>query len=304
MALLGSLLAIKQSQGGRGAISAVHINHQLRGAESDADQAFCQQLCSRWKVDFEALQGDVLHRAEQEGDGVEAAARNERYALLTAAAEKRGARFLVTAHTRDDQVETILFRLLRGTGLKGLAGISAQRALTPSLSLVRPLLGCARQQLLDFLAVIGQDYRTDSSNFDSAHARNRLRGDLLPHLRADYNPSVDEALLRLAEQARETVGFCETQARQLVAEKIDVQPGAGFALPLELVIGRPELLIREAMRLVWREAGLGEQGMTHHWWCQLAELASTVATDRTLNLPGNILATVRENQMYVRRLGC
>ena len=96
-----------------------------------------------------------LSRAREEGDGIEAAARHERYALLTQAAERRGIRYLAFAHTQNDQVETILFRLLRGTGIRGLAGMSRARSLTPTLSLIRPMLACTRDEILAYLSEKG-----------------------------------------------------------------------------------------------------------------------------------------------------
>jgi tRNA(Ile)-lysidine synthase len=301
VALLRALLEAKQEHGGKGDIFALHVNHHLRGAESDGDERWCGELCNKLEIPWQALQGDVAARAATEGDGIEAAARQERYALLTKTAEARGARYLATAHTRDDQVETVLFRLLRGTGLRGLTGIAATRPLTPSLAVVRPLLNCTRGEVLAYLTMLGQDFRTDSSNADRSYTRNQIRGELLPLLRIQYNSNVDDAILRLAEQAREMSDFCENAARELLNSATTTNSQNEVAFHVAILREQPEILIREALRIAWREAHFPEQAMTHDWWCQLAGLATGAASNEVLNLPGNVRALVSDGLLRIQR---
>lgn len=301
VALLRAAVALKQGCGGKGEICALHVNHHLRGEESDGDAGWCQGLCQTLDVPVQVLDGNVAARAEVEGDGLEAAARAERYALLTAAAEARGARYLFLAHTSDDQVETVLFRLLRGTGLRGLAGIAASRPLMASLTLVRPLLTCTRREILEYLASLGQCFRTDSSNADRVFTRNRLRTKLLPHLRTAYNSQVDDALLRLAAQAGELQQFVETQAKDVLEASREWVTVLGFALNIANLREQPPLLVSEVLRIAWREAGFSEQAMTHEWWVQLATLATGAASNRVLNLPGNVRAEVVGDVLVVER---
>src|SRR5262249_54909010 len=133
----------------------------------------------------------------------EAHARRQRYDWLTKVAAESGIPWIATGHTADDQAETVLFRLLRGTGLDGLRGIAPIRALAGEVRVVRPLLSATRQDVLDYLAGLGQDYRTDESNADRRFTRNRIRHELLPLLARAYNPRVREVLCRLASQAAE-----------------------------------------------------------------------------------------------------
>src|SRR3954468_11588552 len=153
VALLCGLAALKQGQG-EGRLIAAHFNHQLRGAESDEDEAFVRRLARELTVDIEVGSGDV--RGGASGDGLEAAARSARYAFLTETARRSGARYVVTAHTADDQVETVLHRILRGTGLGGLAGIPRVRELTPGQALVRPLLSAGRADVTAYLLSLNQ----------------------------------------------------------------------------------------------------------------------------------------------------
>ncbi|TWU23820.1 tRNA lysidine(34) synthetase TilS [Bythopirellula polymerisocia] len=305
VALLRSLEEIKQSNGGSGELFALHVNHHLRGEASDGEQHWCEELCRKLEIPFEALQGDVARRARKEGDGIEAAARHERYALLTQAAERCGIRYLAFAHTQNDQVETILFRLLRGTGIRGIAGMSRVRGLTPTLSLIRPMLSCTRNEILAYLSEREQSFCNDQSNTDSQFVRNRLRNELLPLLRSNYDEKVDRAILRLSEQALEIQSFLEAEARKLLSHSLrgspaDAQNGTTrLKLNIAALANRPEILIREALRIAWRESGLAEQEMNFDWWCKLADLVLSPASNRVLNLPGNVRAQVIENRLHL-----
>jgi tRNA(Ile)-lysidine synthase len=302
VALLRAAIELKHAAGGKGEFFALHVNHHLRGSESDEDAAWCQRLCESLAIPLEVLNGNVAARAEAEGDGLEAAARNERYRLMTLAAEARGARYLFTAHTADDQVETVLFRLLRGTGLRGLAGMSRRRPLSPALALARPLLDCTRVEIIDYLKGLNQDFRTDSSNSSLDFARNRIRQKLLPLLRNEYSAQVDETFLRLADQARELDEFVTTKARQLLTSTAErILPGE-FVIHTTGIADQPTILIAEALRLAWREAGLAEQDMSHAWWTQLAELATSSTKNHVLNLPGNVRGEIRDDLLVVRRV--
>lgn len=171
-------------------VRAAHFNHHLRGAESDRDEQFVRNLCVQWGLPLVVGGGTV----QPEGNGMEDAARQLRYAFLRQTAE--GARIL-TAHTMDDQAETVLLQLIRGTGLKGLGGIAPQNG-----ELLRPLLEVRRTDVLDYLAAYGLSHVEDSSNAEDAYRRNRLRHQLLPLL-ARENPRITETLAELARRARQ-----------------------------------------------------------------------------------------------------
>ena len=148
------------------------MNHGLRGADAAADQNWLALLCDRLGLPFHVRTSDVAALASDQGDGWEAAARAARYDFLNQTAEQVGARWVTTGHNRDDQVETILHRLIRGTGLAGLAGMPKARPLSPTVTLVRPLLRVTRAQVVEYLNSIGQDYRIDATNADTRFTRN------------------------------------------------------------------------------------------------------------------------------------
>lgn len=300
VALLHAVLEIKRQVSGAGSVTALHVNHQLREAESDADEAWCKQLCQTLDVPLTVLKGDVARRAATDGDGIEAAARAERYELLTHAAEQLGARYLVIAHTSGDQAETVLLRLLRGAGLRGLSGIPRTRALTPSLTLVRPLLECSPEMLTAYLAELGQSYRTDSTNLSTEYARNRVRNELLPLLREQYNTEVDDALRRLAAQAEDAQRLVEALAGDLLAKCELSSSDSQLSLLVSPLYGEPPITVCEALRIAWRNANLPEQAMTYQWWRRLARLADSTAEEEILNLPAGVRASTEEGRLCLR----
>lgn len=295
IALVRILNLLKESVGGTGKIFAFHVNHHLRGEESEHDASWCRDQCQKLGIECAVLDCDPSARATKEGDGFEAAARTERYTLMTQEAERRGVRYLATAHTQDDQVETILFRLLRGSGLRGLSGIPKSRALSPAVTVVRPLLSCSRAKLEEMLQSLGQTWRTDSTNQEHRFTRNRLRHELLPKLRADYNSNLDAILLQLAAQSSEASQVIDQLAEHLLEQSsVEISSAENNLLAIELASTAdvlPAVLVA-AIRKMWREVGLSEQDMTYQWWQQIAELLLTAESEQILNLPGNVRASI------------
>lgn len=185
-----SLLLVLQKLGYE--VRAFHLNHCLRGAESDRDEAFCRALCAERGVPLNVGRCDIA--ALSQGKAVEETARRERYRLLEQAAEGDK---IATAHTADDNLETVLFHLVRGSGAKGVSGIPPVRG-----AVIRPLLFAERREIEAFLRENGQDYVTDSSNLSDDYTRNRLRHSVLPVLRG-INEQAAQAALRLGEQLRQ-----------------------------------------------------------------------------------------------------
>ncbi|MEK6813787.1 MAG: tRNA lysidine(34) synthetase TilS [Nitrospirota bacterium] len=179
------------------ALHVAHVHHGLRGAEADEDAAFVQKTASDLGLPHETICVDVRTRAQQDRSSLAVAARAARYEAIEAVRVRCGASCVATAHTMDDQAETVLMRLIRGTGPAGLAGIPSRRG-----TIVRPLLSVRRASLAVYLGARGISFRIDSSNADLRQARNRIRGELLPLL-CSYNPRIVPALARLADMARE-----------------------------------------------------------------------------------------------------
>ena len=298
---LRALVAIKDRCGGQGKLFAAHLHHGLRGPAADADEAWLRDFCRKMNVFINVAHADVATAAADTGDGWESAARDLRYDFLRQTAEKLGARHVATAHTADDQVETVLHRMIRGTGLAGLAGIPKFRSLSPSVTLARPILAIRRRELLGYLAEIGQDFRVDASNVDPHFTRNRLRNELLPLLRDKFNSEVDSAVLRLASQAREAQYFIERQVTALSDDCIKRVTSDGLQLDCLKLAGQPPLLVCEVCRAAWSSAGWPQQGMGYQEWEQLASLVERVGDVPAVQLPGGVRAERINNVLLLSR---
>ncbi len=274
MALLRALLELWPSADAGGLVLA-HLNHQLRGAESDADEGLLREQFRTWQRPGLALccaRRDVAGLAREARGNLEDVARQVRYRWLTDIAQQHKAAWVATGHTADDQAETVLHRLLRGTGLKGLRGIAAQRPLTAGIRLLRPLLAVSRAEVLAYLEEQGQPYRHDRSNDDPGFTRNRIRNELLPYLAEHYNPTIAGVLGRLAEQADEAYRETEESARRLLEECEHPRAHALLYLDRRKLTAAPRSLVREVFRLVWAREGWPMGGMSFNHWDRLAAL--------------------------------
>ena len=219
--LFHALSAIAEKTGAT-VTGVAHLNHKLRGEASDADERFVAQLASRHGVAFyreEARVGGL------EGN-LESNARRARLGFFARLIAAGRADRIATGHTRDDQAETVLFRLLRGSGLAGLAGILP----VTSEGLIRPLLDITRAEVEEFLRARSVDWREDASNRDARFARNRIRHGLLPELEREWNPGIREALGRLADLAGEEERWWAAKIERL-ARKLCVECDAGIEVP-------------------------------------------------------------------------
>ncbi len=226
VALVRLLYELKDRLGLR--LLVCHLNHQLRGAEADADEAFVRQLAERLELEFLVRRQDVAARAQKEKSNLEEAGRLARLEFFASLIQNGKADAVALAHTLDDQAETVLARLLRGAGTRGLAGIYPVVEPVPSAQagrLVRPFLGIRRADLRAYLAEREQPWREDTSNLDRRRLRNRLRLDLLSQL----NPAAIAHLGRLAAHAREEESFWSAYIEEKFATLVDSAVGGPAA---------------------------------------------------------------------------
>jgi tRNA(Ile)-lysidine synthase len=285
---LASILRELQGQGSLARLVLAHLNHQLRGAASAADEEFVITLARDWGVACRTQRLEVAQVATQSGGNLEETARRLRYDWLTQIAREEGASWVATGHSADDQAETVLFRLLRGSGLHGLAGMAERRALAPGVDLLRPLLDVRRHAVLAYLAEQGQGYREDASNQDLRLTRNRLRHELLPTLAEHYNPAIKEILVRLATQARQAQEEMDQIAGRLLVEAERPRAGDMIVLDAQRLAMASRHLRREMFRLIWRREEWPAARMTFDAWDQVALLVEEDAA--AVDLPAGIRA--------------
>jgi tRNA(Ile)-lysidine synthase len=239
VALTHALRTVAHSHGAR--LAAAHLNHRLRGAESDRDERFVREMCCRLGLEL------VVERADGLGPdtpNLEERARELRYSFLNRTADRLGASHIAHAHHADDQAETVLMRLLRGAGM---AGLGAMAEAGPG-RLIRPLLGVSRAALLAYLDAIGAHFVTDSTNLSTTPLRNRVRNELLPMLEREYAPRLRDRLVELSSELRSVRDFLTSLAREELKARLE----AGGALDIggfeKLHPALAAMLIREFAR--------------------------------------------------------
>ena len=198
-------------------IFIAHLNHSIRGRESDEDEQFVTALAEKYEVPLIAEKRDIIEIARERKISQEEAARDERYKFFESAAEKAGANVIAVGHNADDNAETILHRIIRGTGITGVSGIRPKRKLTPisTISLVRPLLFTWRKDIIAYLEEENLSYRVDSTNIEKDKLRNRIRMELIPHLEENYNAKIKQSLVTLGETAVQNCDYLEAKAKVL-----------------------------------------------------------------------------------------
>ena len=254
-------------------LSLAHFNHQIRGAESDADESFVARLAEEHKLDFHFSRGDAPACAAEEKVSLETAARDLRYAFFRELISAGKVNKIALAHTMDDQAETVLMRLLRGAGTRGLAGIYPQRAEDDAI-FIRPLLESRRADIEAFLLARKQPWRVDATNSDTAHTRNKLRHELLPRLH-EFNPAIVETLSRSAQVARAEEDYWQSEVERLLpllilpgkatrggGRSVETASAKSFALDLQALAKQPLALQRRLVRAAAQSLNL-ELDMEH-----------------------------------------
>ncbi len=294
-------------------LTVAHLDHGLRGERGAEDARWVAEWAGRLGYETVIARASVGERARLRRDNLEQAARRARYEFLSEAAREAGARAVLAAHTLDDQAETVLLRLLRGSGAEGLGGIRPERRLEEAsdVSLLRPLVSWARRaETEEYCRERGVEFRSDAMNEDERFARVRVRRRLLPLLET-FNPRAAEALARAAELLREDAAALEVFAARLLEEASDDGPegdvesaadcGRGVKpLRVEVLAAAPAALRRRALRL-WVARGRGD--------LRRVELAHVLAVEKLLagtrggrvaELPGGSRVERRRGRLVFR----
>lgn len=237
--LLHCLNSIKEELGFE--LFACHINHNLRGEDSDRDQAFAQSLCEKMKVPISVFSVNVLEAMEKH-TGIEEKARILRYEAFSRESQRLGAK-VATAHNSCDNAETVLLNMLRGTGLKGLCGIPASRDY-----LIRPLILCSREEIEAYCLENKLKYVTDKTNFSTDYTRNKIRIELLPKL-LEINPSLYEGVSRMTNSLTEDSVFLENAAREKLKEALLKE----YVYDSEKLASLPRPILTRAVSMMLRE---------------------------------------------------
>jgi len=313
VALLRVLLELRDELGI--VLSVAHFNHRIRGADADGDEEFVRALALGFELEFHSGAADVPAYSREHKLSLETAARDVRQQWFGQLVQQGQADKIATAHTLDDQAETLLMRILRGTGGRGLTGIAPWQR---EKCLIRPLLNVTRREVEDYLALSRQTWREDSSNKDLHHTRNRIRHELLPILESSYNPALRQNLAELAEVARAEEDYWEKEISGLLPRLVrfgkpsrsgrSSGPAGPDVIALELALfqGLPLAAQRRVLRAITQQFGVGLE------YKHVQQLLTLVQPDharqkprkpaKEVELPGGLVAvrSFRELQISSR----
>lgn len=303
VALLAALKSLADEGGF--AVVAAHFNHGIRGAEADADEAFTADLCRQLSVEFRSARKDVPTLAV--GDNLEAVARRCRYDWLWSVAEDyaKGGEYsevlLATAHHLEDQGETVLLHLLRGTGTEGIGGMRFK-----SGNLIRPLLNIPRAKIEQYIAENNLPYRDDATNFQTDYKRNKIRLELWPELQK-YNANINAALGNLAEICGSDANFLDEYTED-VRKKLVRENDYGYYFNRKEFAGLHIAVRRRLVRRLWQLAVTEKPPATGSFadnltltMAQTADILN-LGTSKQISLPKQVYAKVQKDKMYIGKL--
>ena len=270
--LLFELLALNEvrlKEGGVGnPVVCAHINHGLRGEESDGDEAYTLSLCEKLGVPSYVKHVDIAALAKEEGLSVEEAGRRVRYDFFEELCKNSVNPVIAVAHNMDDQIETVFMRIMRGTGTDGLAGIARTRKSALGYNIVRPLLDVSREDIVKRLLTYGETAREDSSNSNTQYFRNKIRIEILPWLEKTLDLDPGKSLLRLSENAGEDRDYFSIVVSEALDEFLEYPEEDGddsvCFLPAEMLATIHPSIRNRIIRAVFAELGLQSDIATVH----------------------------------------
>jgi tRNA(Ile)-lysidine synthase len=301
--LIHALRDLRDRHGLKWELHVAHLHHGLRGADADADFELVAALAGVLDLPFHHERTDVRTAVQEEGGSTEEVARERRYELERVAL-KTGSDYVAVAHHADDDAETILHRICRGTGLRGLAGMRPVRPIQPGsrVMLVRPLLAQRRSTIEALCRDMGFEYRTDPTNLSTEFTRGRIRNVILPLLRTHLNPNVAEALLRLGEQARRLGTYLENAAARTF-ESLIVAEGPRFvSLNTRALLSKQKIIQAEVVRRALVMVAGAEQDLGFPHIEAVLRLAAEKASGKELHLPGPAIVRKQYDRLEFRPL--
>ncbi|MHC4463738.1 MAG: tRNA lysidine(34) synthetase TilS [Planctomycetota bacterium] len=283
-ALIYVMVALKSEKVLRSDTICAHINHQLRGTDAELDEAFVTAQAAELKLAITTKRLDVRGYARKNKLSIETAARKLRIESLTEIAKANNCSRIATAHQKNDNAETVVHRLLRGTGFRGLGGIRPVRIFADDIRFVRPLLYVRRDEIVEYLEERNVKWREDDTNADCTYRRNFIRHRLLPALQKDCHGCIVEQLSELAESAREFYRLVFGRAEKMWPELADCG-GNRVALNLKRFLPEPEPVKVELVRRSLRAVGSGERNLRQRHYERILQLAKQKVSNKKIELP-------------------
>ena len=279
-------------------ILVAHLDHKFRGEESKADRIFCQELAKKYGLEIVFEEIDVPRIAEEKGISPEEAARFERYDFFKRAAKERGIKKIAIGHTRDDQAETVLMRLIRGAGMKGLGGISPVKEMQGFL-IIRPLIEISRKEVEEFISDSGLKFRKDSSNEKAIFTRNKVRLELIPLLEKEFNVNIKEVLANMAENLQAENEFLAKYARRKFNSVSKIKHGE-ICIDLKKFKKQPDAVRKRILRAALEELKGDLRRLTYQHWKEIEGLIDSRPVNSIVNLPTGISIKKDKNCLIIQ----
>lgn len=290
-------------------LTIAHFDHQTRGEQSREDALWVEQLSQQLGLNC------IIGTPEQQTDSAsstalhnEEALRDQRLQFLAQTAQQQSSSIICLAHHADDQAETVLHHIIRGTGIQGLKGIPACRSIkykpldskttSQQITLLHPMLGVSRSEILDYLQDLNQEFRTDASNQDPKYTRNRIRHELLPMLQ-ELNPQATKHLTQLSEQVTQTLEHLQLDINQLSQDCLISIDKDLIRLKASVLQTAPSVLVKELFRSLWIDQQWPRKKMNSHHWESLARF--TQNKQARLDLPAGVTAQKRGDMIALER---
>jgi len=299
-ALLYAISALRRENTFRAELLCAHINHQLRAARADSDEDFVIAQAAKLKLAITTRRVNVRKFAARKKLSIETAARQLRIKNLIEIAKANNCRAIATAHQKNDNAETLIQRLSRGTGLRGLGGIWPIRVFNDEFQFVRPLLCVDRVQIIKYLQHRNLKWRQDHTNADCTYRRNYIRHRLLPQLQQDCTGSLVEQLSELSESARRFYKLLCRRADEVWPKAADCT-GEKVTLDSKLLLAQPQPVIVELLRRGLTALGCGERNLTKYHYERILQLAQQNTTGRKMDLPGECLVRAEYGNLIFTR---
>jgi tRNA(Ile)-lysidine synthase len=274
-----------------------HVNHRFRGEESDREAEFVRRLAEDWNLPCEIAHIDVPQVIRSESLNAQVAAREKRYAFLLETAHKHGATKIALAHHADDQAETVLMRLIKGSGPSGLSGMAVKRK-EKDVELIRPLLRITKAEILSYCELRKLEYMVDSSNRERKYFRNQVRLDVIPFLR-QYNPRLTSAMNRLAEMMRGDDDFLEQQTLEVYRDIVTPEDGR-YTFTRQSFISQHLALQRRLIKLILSYLSASHLEADLADFAKIELVRSAIVQGRTTSLQLQLSERVRFVREYDR----
>jgi len=300
VALVKILHTINASKGLHLRLLVAHLNHQLRGKSAGEDAQFVQDFAAKLSLPCMVKEADIQKIAEQTKCSIEEAARIERYRFFQEAAREHNATLIALGHTADDNVETVLHRIIRGTGTVGLGGIPIKRPLVPDspIQIIRPLLFTWRKEIIQYLRNERLNYRTDESNYETIYLRNKIRLDLIPLLENQYNPNIKNTLNQFCQIFNTNNEYLSAEAKKTLKNATIKGDRERYVIDARFLKKQPKILQHLVVQEILNNLQIPLKEITYEHYTTILDEIAKAGRMRHFQLPGKLYVWYEHHHLH------